>query len=139
VQRAATQKLTGRTAVCYSHFLLFALERPFFSDRNIARFAIALAVLMITHQIAGFVTIKSIYALQLGPWSTANYGPFARNFWGGASHFYRMLGIYVIPLHSGGSFDLPGRYSRRGRERRSSGSGARRRAESTGPELSAAP
>lgn len=77
-------------------FALFALSRPAFSNANIGGLGLALVALWLTHVIALVVHIKKIYALQLGPWSVANYGAFSRNFWGSLEHFYRIVGLYAI-------------------------------------------
>lgn len=55
----------------------------------------AILVLLLLHSAALFAKIMSIYALQLGPWSTANYGPFARNVWATTTHFYRFVGCHA--------------------------------------------
>lgn len=75
---------------------LFASNTPLFSNRNVSLFLVALALLFLTH-ILGFVaTVKSVYAVQLGAWSEAHYGTVSRNFWAGAAHFYRLVGMYAI-------------------------------------------
>lgn len=75
---------------------LFAASRQTFSSRNVSGFLLALAVLFATHILALVVSVQSTYALKLGPWSLAKYGPFARNFWSGTEHFYRLVGMYGI-------------------------------------------
>jgi hypothetical protein len=42
--------------------------------------------------------VESFYATQLGAWSAAAYGSFARNFWGTASHFWRLAGCFAAPF-----------------------------------------
>jgi hypothetical protein len=75
---------------------LFAASKRTFSDRNIGGFVAACGILAITH-VFGFVAkIMSIYTGRLGPWSEANYGDFARSFWGVADHFYRLVLMYAI-------------------------------------------
>ena len=75
---------------------LFASNRPLSSNRNVSMLLVAVLLLVITHVLALVVAVKSIYAVQLGAWSVANYGPFSRNFWSGAAHFYRLVGMYGI-------------------------------------------
>lgn len=75
---------------------LFATERSPLSTRNVTRFLAACLVLAVTHVLAFVATVESVYALQLGPWSAAHYGPISRNFWSGAAHFYRIVGLYGI-------------------------------------------
>lgn len=76
-------------------FALFAIGDTF-SDRNVGRFAIALAILSASQAFFLFVRVKMIYALQLGAWSAANYGAVSRNVWGFLDHFYRVVGMYAI-------------------------------------------
>lgn len=75
---------------------LFAANRPVFSNRNVGMFLLAILILMGTHVAALVVQVKSIYAVQLGAWSVAHYGPISRNFWSGAAHFYRLVGMYGV-------------------------------------------
>lgn len=97
---------------------LFAASRETFSNRNVVGFTLAMVVLYLTH-IAGLVaTIKSIYALKLGQWSVATYGPFARNFWGAAEHFYRLVGMYAFGFAVWWVFRPSGTPARLGRGRR---------------------
>jgi hypothetical protein len=74
---------------------LFAANRRAWSTENVWRFLLAAAILYVIHVAAFIAAVESLYALQLGPWSLAHYGPLARNFWGGSSHFYRIIGIYA--------------------------------------------
>lgn len=75
---------------------LFAASSKTFSDRNIGGFFAASATLALTHLAALIVTVKNIYASQLGPWSRVNYGAFERNVWGVTNHFYRLVLMYAI-------------------------------------------
>ncbi|MEO8218544.1 MAG: hypothetical protein ABI718_15825 [Acidobacteriota bacterium] len=75
---------------------LFAMNSSPLSTRNVSGFLAAAGILCVTHVLALFVTIKSIYALQLGHWSLAHYGYYSRSFWSGAAHFYRLIGLYAI-------------------------------------------
>ncbi|MGZ8869048.1 MAG: hypothetical protein ACXW2P_11955 [Thermoanaerobaculia bacterium] len=73
---------------------LFAVTRRPFSDRNILGLLLASLSLVIVHVAAVVTNVHSIYALKLGPWSEANYGAVARNFWGGGAHFYTVIGVF---------------------------------------------
>ncbi|HUO85082.1 MAG TPA: hypothetical protein VM534_08210 [Thermoanaerobaculia bacterium] len=75
---------------------LFAGSPQTFSTRNVTRFLLASLILFLTHVAALVVSVQSIYAIKLGAWSAAHYGPFARNFWTGLEHFYRVVGMYGI-------------------------------------------
>jgi hypothetical protein len=76
-------------------FALFAASKQTFSNRNVAGFLLALVALWPIHIGALFLRVKTVYVLQLGPWSAANYGAFERNLWSGLDHFYRIAGIYA--------------------------------------------
>ena len=73
---------------------LFAVNRRPLRDRNVGRLLIAGLFLVVVHVVAVVMNVESIYALRLGPWSAQNYGPVARNFWGAAAHFYRLIGAF---------------------------------------------
>jgi hypothetical protein len=60
-----------------------------------ARIFSAIALMLALHAAALYAQIMSIYALQLGAWSTANYGPVARNIWATTTHFYRFVGCHA--------------------------------------------
>lgn len=77
---------------------LFAASPRPLSDRGIARFAAAAALLWVTHVVALVFAVESLYVLSLGPWSAARYGAVARNFWATGSHFYRIAGIFAVPF-----------------------------------------
>ncbi len=105
-------------------FALFASSRQTFSTRNVTGLALSLGILLIVHILILVVAVESIYAVKLGPWSVANYGPFARNFWTGTEHFYRVVGMYGI------AFALWWLFRPQGLQaggRKSSGSSRRRR------------
>lgn len=63
--------------------------------RRELRILVAIALLLVLHAGALYAKIMSIYALQLGPWSAANYGPIARNIWATTTHFYRFIGCHA--------------------------------------------
>jgi hypothetical protein len=95
---------------------LFAANPTTFSTSNVVRFGLALLILFLVHIVAFIAKVESLYALELGPWSAAHYGPIARNFWSGSSHFYRIVGVYAAafltwwmlrPSPSAGPADAP--------------------------------
>ena len=45
-----------------------------------------------------FFWVKFVYATQLGDWSTARYGAFARNFWGMGKHLLDLPVKLALPL-----------------------------------------
>ena len=75
---------------------LFAISKRAFSDRNIGGFLVALTILGITHVLGAIAEVMSIYTAKLGVWSIVHYSVFTRNFWGVASHFYRLVLMYAI-------------------------------------------
>jgi hypothetical protein len=77
-------------------FALFAASKSTFSNRNVAGFLLSLVALWPVHVAAFVFQIKTVYALQLGAWSAANYGTFSVNLWSGLNHFYRIAGIYAV-------------------------------------------
>ena len=64
--------------------------------RRELRIPAAILILFLLHVGALYAKILSIYALQLGAWSTANYGPVARNIWAISTHFYRFIGCHAF-------------------------------------------
>ena len=73
---------------------LFAVSRRPLTDRNILGLFVAGMLLVLVHIAAVVANVHSIYALRLGAWSERNYGPVARNFWGGLAHFYSVIGVF---------------------------------------------
>lgn len=67
-------------------------------DRAMKGLGISLLVLFALHVAALVAAVESFYATQLGAWSAANYGAFARNLWGTASHFWRLAGCFAAPF-----------------------------------------
>lgn len=74
---------------------LFAASARVLSDRNVFGFAGASFVLGLVHVAAVVANVQSIYALRLGPWSAVHYSNAERNFWGGAAHFYTVVGVFA--------------------------------------------
>jgi len=89
-------RLDGLTFNVILLTVLFASNVPSLSTRNVSMFLVACVILAATHVLALVAAVESIYALRLGPWSAAHYGPIARDFWSGAAHFYRIAGMFGI-------------------------------------------
>jgi hypothetical protein len=77
---------------------LFASARRPLSDRGLGRLLLACGVLYLSHVAALVFAVESLYALDLGEWSRAHYGPIARNFWATGAHFYRIAGMFALPF-----------------------------------------
>ena len=75
---------------------LFAASRRTFSDRNMGGFVLACVCLFLTHVFGVITEVMSIYVAKLGMWSTVHYSDFARNVWGVANHFYRLVLMYAL-------------------------------------------
>lgn len=58
----------------------------------------AVALLAISHLIGLYLQLKCFYAFSLGAWSEANYGAFARNFYGGLRYFFDIPVTFCLPL-----------------------------------------
>lgn len=74
---------------------LLAAAGPPLTLKQGGRWVVALFALFAVHVAALTAKVMTLYVLRLGAWSLANYGSFARNFWSGADHFYRFVGIYA--------------------------------------------
>jgi hypothetical protein len=77
---------------------LFALSRHPLAPRAFGRFWIAAALLAVVHVVALIFQIEGLYATNLGDWSSAHYGAFARNFWAGGFHFYLVAARFAAPF-----------------------------------------
>jgi hypothetical protein len=77
---------------------LFALAPHPLKPRAFGRFWAAAAALWATHVVALVFQVESVYATRLGPWSEANYGAVARNFWAAGFHFYQIAGRFAVPF-----------------------------------------
>lgn len=77
---------------------LFALAPHPLRPAGLARFLAAAAGLFVVHVLALVFQVESVYALYLGPWSDAHYGPVARNIWAGGFHFYQIAGRFAAPF-----------------------------------------
>lgn len=87
---------------------LFAASKRIFSDRNMAGFAAAAALLALTHILGTAGEVMSIYVAKLGPWSAVHYTAFDRNLWGVLNHFYRLVFMYAIAFALWWVFRDPG-------------------------------
>lgn len=58
----------------------------------------ALFASLLFHILLFFFFVKFVYATQLGPWSTQNYGAFAQNFWGLGKHMLDLAFKFALPL-----------------------------------------
>jgi len=77
---------------------LAATTRGLLRDRAVRGFALSCCILFALHVAALVLAVESFYATQLGAWSTATYGAFARNVWATASHFWRLAGCFAAPF-----------------------------------------
>jgi hypothetical protein len=77
---------------------LFALERRPWRGRVVGAFAIGSALLAGAHVAALVFQVRALYAVHLGAWSAAHYGPVARNLWAGGFHFYQIAGRFAAPF-----------------------------------------
>jgi hypothetical protein len=79
-------------------FALAATTRGLFRDRAVKGLALSCCILFALHVAALVAAVESLYATQLGAWSVAAYGVFARNVWATASHFWRLAGCFAAPF-----------------------------------------
>jgi hypothetical protein len=77
---------------------LAGTTKGLFRDRAMKGLGISLLALFGLHVAALVAAVESFYATQLGAWSVAHYGAFARNVWGTASHFWRLAGCFAAPF-----------------------------------------
>jgi hypothetical protein len=86
------------------HFHLVLLAALFMAvpaipwRERLANFGWALLVTVFFDLFLLFFYVKFIYATQLGAWSAAHYGPFARNFWGLGKHLLDLPFKLGLPL-----------------------------------------
>ncbi len=77
--------------------LFFSLPRPF-SRRQLERLLMGWSILFFLQTVNLMAHVKFMYATALGPWSTANYSAFARNFWGYLRYFTDLPGQLGAPF-----------------------------------------
>ena len=94
------------------HFPLVLLIAIFLATPDVSageRFAnlgYALLIIMFFFIIDLFFWVKFAYATQLGAWSAAHYGPFARNFWGLGKHVLDLPVKLALPFAMWAAFYL---------------------------------
>jgi len=94
------------------HFPLVLLIAIFLATPDVAageRFAnlgYALLIIMFFFIVDLFFWVKFAYATQLGAWSAAHYGPFARNFWGLGKHVLDLPVKLALPFALWAAFYL---------------------------------
>ena len=94
------------------HFPLVLLIAIFLATPDVpaserfANLGYALLITVCFQVIDLFFWVKFVYATQLGDWSTAHYGPFARNFWGLGKHVLDLPVKLALPFALWGAFYL---------------------------------
>jgi hypothetical protein len=94
------------------HFPLVLLIAIFLATPDVGageRFAnlgYALLIILFFFIIDLFFWVKFAYATQLGAWSAAHYGPFARNFWGLGKHVLDLPVKLALPFALWAAFYL---------------------------------
>ena len=115
ITRADTRahgRLPYRVRVTDIHFPLVLLIAIFLATPDVTareRFAnlgYALVVMLCFEVIDLFFWVKFVYATQLGDWSAAHYGPFARNFWGLGKHVLDLPVKLALPFALWAAFYL---------------------------------
>ena len=74
---------------------LAATTKGLFRDRAMRGIALSCCALFALHALAVVASVEAFYATRLGAWSAAQYGPFSRNVWATAVHFWRFVGCYA--------------------------------------------
>jgi hypothetical protein len=86
------------------HFPLVLLAALFLATpavparERFANLGYALLVALCFAVVDLFFWVKFVYATQLGAWSAAHYGPFARNFWGLGKHLLDLPVKLALPF-----------------------------------------
>jgi hypothetical protein len=115
ISRADTRaggRLPYRVRVTDIHFPLVLLIAIFLATPDVGageRFAnlgYALLIILFFFIIDLFFWVKFAYATQLGAWSAARYGPFARNFWGLGKHVLDLPVKLALPFALWAAFYL---------------------------------
>src|SRR5450756_3065398 len=106
----STQSRSSAASDVYKRQILFlslaATTRGLLRDRAVRGVAVSLLVLFALHVLAVVVNVEAFYATRLGAWSAAHYGPFSRNLWATAMHFWRLVGCYCLLYTSDAADDL---------------------------------
>jgi hypothetical protein len=74
---------------------LAATTRGLLRDHAMRGIALSCCVLFALHVLAVVANVEAFYATRFGAWSAAHYGPFSRNLWATATHFWRFVGCYA--------------------------------------------
>jgi hypothetical protein len=94
------------------HFPLVLLVAIFLATpdaptgQRFANLGYALLITVCFEVIDLFFWVKFVYATQLGDWSLAHYGPFARNFWGLGKHVLDLPVKLALPFALWAAFYL---------------------------------
>jgi len=94
------------------HFPLVLLLAIFLATPDVparerfANLGYALVVMLCFEVVDLFFWVKFAYATQLGDWSMAHYGPFARNFWGLGKHVLDLPVKLALPFALWAAFYL---------------------------------
>lgn len=94
------------------HFPLVLLIAIFLATPDVpagerfANLGYALLVILFFFIVDLFFWVKFAYATQLGAWSAAHYGPFARNFWGLGKHVLDLPVKLALPFALWAAFYL---------------------------------
>ena len=97
-------RLPYATSATDLHFPLVLLLALFLAvpdvpwPKRLENLGLALLVAVAFHLLDLFFWVKFVYATQLGDWSAARYGPFARNFWGMGKHLLDLPVKLALPL-----------------------------------------
>jgi hypothetical protein len=99
-----SRSLVGSIRVTDLHFHLVLLATLFLAvpgvpwRERLSNLAWALLIAVVFHLLLLFFWVKFVYATQLGAWSVAHYGPFARNLFGLGKHLLDLPFKLALPL-----------------------------------------
>jgi hypothetical protein len=99
-----SRSLVGSIRVTDLHFHLVLLAALFMAvpgvpwRERLSNLSWALLISAFFHLLLLFFWVKFVYATQLGSWSVANYGPFARNLFGMSKHLLDLPFKLSLPL-----------------------------------------
>jgi hypothetical protein len=102
--RTDLSKPAGKVRVTDIHFPLLMLAAFFLAvpgvpfKERIAKLGWALLASVFFHLISLVFWVKFLYVIEQGAWSVANYGAFARNFWGLGKHLLDLPFKFAWPL-----------------------------------------
>jgi hypothetical protein len=99
-----SRSLVGSVRVTDLHFHLVLLAALFLAvpdvpwRERLANLGWAVLIAVFFHLLLLFLWVKFVYATQLGSWSLAHYGPFARNVFGLGKHLVDLPFKLSLPL-----------------------------------------